>query len=88
MIKPDVSYDIITEVIAPGPTRRGKARGTAPVSSAVSPIANLHEPCVNSSIDRIKSRIPPAIMKLNILILNIDSIRVPPTANRSVKKQL
>jgi len=32
---PAVSNDIMTVVIAPGPTRRGNAKGTTPVSSGI-----------------------------------------------------
>ena len=72
--KPAVLNDIITEVMASGPRSKGKVNGTTPVSSLESPTPNRHPPCVKSSMDKINRSIPPAIMKLCILIPNIESI--------------
>ncbi len=84
-IRPAVWNEIITAVIAPGPASSGNANGTTPDSPCVPAPANLHSPCVRSSIDTMKSRMPPATMKLEMVILKMDSICVPATANTKSK---
>ena len=79
---PDVWYDIITAVIDPGPANNGKAIGTTPISS-LTLLTNLHSPYVNNSIAIINNNVPPAIMKLNIVIPNNPKIWVPATPKRS-----
>ena len=80
-IIPLVWYEMITEVIAPGPASRGNASGTTPEPSVrVSP-PNLQAPWVNSPIETINNKIPPAIIKLNISIPKMAKICVPAIAN-------
>jgi len=78
---PLVWYNMITDVMDPGPASRGNARGTTPESSRRMSYPNLHAPWVSSSIDTINRSIPPAIMKLNTSIPKMAKICVPAIAN-------
>ena len=70
--------------MAPGPANKGNANGTTPDSSDTVP-PNLQPPCVSNSIETTKSNIPPAIIKLEIVIPKIDRICVP-TAAKIINK--
>ena len=65
--------------MAPGPANKGNANGTTPDSSETVP-PNLQPPCVNYSIETTNSNIPPAIIKLEMVIPKIDRICVPKAA--------
>ena len=70
--------------MAPGPANKGNANGTTPDSSETVP-PNLQPPCVNYSIETTNSNIPPAIIKLEMVIPKIDRICVP-TAAKIINK--
>jgi hypothetical protein len=72
-IQPYAYSDNITVAIAPGPASRGNANGTIPESPDAEERLYLHSPCVRNSIDIMNSNIPPAIIKLKMLIPKIDS---------------
>ncbi len=77
---PYLSTVIIVVVMAPGPTKRGNARGTA-----LNPITSLlsfnSQPLSSISKDKMRSNNPPAILKLSKVTLNILSIYWPRMAN-------
>jgi hypothetical protein len=84
-IRPAVSNDIMSAVVVPEPASWEHVRGTTPDSPCVPAPANLHSPRVRSSIDTMKSRMPPATVELETVILKMDNVCMPATANTKSK---
>jgi len=72
-------------VIAPGPTRRGKAIGTIPELSG-SIFSSSHEPLRRILIDIIKSKTPPATLNPDKDILKIFRKLSPKNAKKKRRK--
>jgi len=67
-------------VIAPGPTNRGQPMGTAPTDSFIRDFSS-HPPITKSLIATIKSKMPPAIIKLSNDIPNNNRMFCPIRVN-------
>jgi hypothetical protein len=72
-------------VIAPGPTRRGKAIGTIPELSG-SIFSSSHDPLRRILIDMIKSKTPPATLNPDKDILKILRKLSPKNAKKKRRK--
>lgn len=70
----------MTAVIAPGPAISGKAIGMIPVPLNSFSIF-LSSPCLIISRDTMNKRVPPATIKLFIVMPNIDNISIPAIPN-------
>lgn len=75
----------IVVVMAPGPTKSGIAMGTAPRDSGDSEGSSSLLPEISILIEIIKSKMPPAISKLSIVMPKMDNISFPKKAKTSNK---
>jgi hypothetical protein len=71
----------IEVVIAPGPTNKGQPMGTAPTDSFIADFSS-HPPIIRSLIATIKSKMPPAIIKLSNEIPNSNRMFCPISVNK------
>jgi hypothetical protein len=82
-IIPYLSVEIIIVVIAPGPTSKGNAKGTAPILISL-PFNS--QPLINNSNDNKSNNKPQAILKFDIETPNILSNSLPNKANTNSKE--